>query len=49
VAGRAQEFVLSIVPDGPLYVEADATRLEQVFGNLLSNASKFNAAGGAFG
>ena len=46
VAARAQELTLSVVPEGPLYVEADATRLEQVFGNLLNNASKFSAERG---
>ena len=46
VAGRGQQLALSRIPDGPLYVEADATRLEQVFGNLLNNASKFNREGG---
>jgi CheY-like chemotaxis protein len=46
VTGRAQTLELSGVPDGPLYVEADATRLEQVLGNLLNNASKFNREGG---
>ena len=46
VAGRSQELTLSAAPDGPLHVEADSTRLEQVFGNLLHNASKFNAEGG---
>jgi two-component system, chemotaxis family, CheB/CheR fusion protein len=46
VATRAQELVLSVVPPGPLYVEADAARLEQAFGNLLNNASKFNAEQG---
>jgi CheY-like chemotaxis protein/two-component sensor histidine kinase len=43
VAARAQELVLSVVPEGPLYVEADQIRMEQVFGNLLNNASKFSA------
>jgi PAS domain S-box-containing protein len=32
--------------NGPVYVQADAGRLIQVFGNLLSNALKFNNAGG---
>ncbi|QJR37038.1 hybrid sensor histidine kinase/response regulator [Gemmatimonas groenlandica] len=30
----------------PLYIDADATRLIQVFGNLLDNAGKFTPSGG---
>ena len=33
-------------PDRPVFVEADATRLAQVFSNLLINAAKFTASGG---
>lgn len=33
------------LPPGPVYLHADATRLEQVFGNLLGNASKYSDAG----
>jgi two-component system CheB/CheR fusion protein len=46
VAARAQELAVSIAPTEPIYVEADTTRLEQAFGNLLNNASKFNTEGG---
>ena len=34
-------------PDGPAYVMGDATRLAQVIGNLLNNASKYTPAAGA--
>ena len=43
---RTRELTLSVVSDGPLYIEADATRMEQVFGNLLNNAAKFGAEPG---
>jgi two-component system CheB/CheR fusion protein len=46
VATRAQELSLAIIPNDPLFVEADTERLAQVFGNLLNNASKFNAERG---
>jgi len=41
---RRQELDLSL-PPRPVYLDADPTRLEQVFGNLLSNASKFSPQG----
>jgi len=34
------------IPDTPLYVDGDATRITQAIGNLLSNASKFTLRGG---
>jgi len=33
-------------PEGPIWLQADAARLEQVFVNLLSNAAKYTDAGG---
>jgi signal transduction histidine kinase len=34
------------LPDAPVWLQADATRLEQVFHNLLANASKYTDPGG---
>ena len=34
------------LPDGPVWVAGDATRLSQVIGNLLTNATKFTDPGG---
>jgi len=35
------------LPDQPVWLEADATRLAQVFSNLLNNAAKYTNSGGA--
>ena len=35
------------LPNEPLYVDADETRLGQVFANLLNNAAKYSERGGA--
>ena len=45
VGQRNQRVWLSL-PSEPLYVLGDTTRLEQAFGNLLSNASKFTRQDG---
>ena len=44
IAAHGQELSVSM-PQQPVYLEADATRLEQVFGNLLSNACKYSGDG----
>src|SRR5262249_60389271 len=44
VQAGEQEFVVSM-PDRPVILDADPLRLEQVLGNLLSNASKFSQQG----
>ena len=45
VGDRKQELAVS-VPGEPMMIEADPTRLEQVFGNLLTNAAKYTGEGG---
>ncbi len=49
VAGRAAEMGQSLniaLPPNPLVVHGDAARLQQVFGNLLSNAVRYTPHGG---
>jgi len=45
VQERGQNLSLSLAPE-TIYVLGDATRLEQAFGNLLNNASKFSNRNG---
>ncbi len=45
VQERSQRLTLSFQTEA-VYVLGDSTRLEQAFGNLLNNASKFSRAGG---
>ncbi len=41
---HGQTLTVSL-PPGPVYLNADATRLEQLFGNLLGNACKYSGTG----
>ena len=44
-AGAGVELTAEL-PTGPLDIDADPTRIEQVLSNLLNNAAKFTPAGG---
>jgi PAS domain S-box-containing protein len=48
IDSRAHDFAVHL-PSEPLDVDADVTRLVQVFANLINNAAKFSARGGRIG
>jgi PAS domain S-box-containing protein len=42
----AHHHLIAHVPDEPLHIDADATRIAQILGNLLTNAAKYTPDGG---
>ncbi|HEV2042934.1 MAG TPA: ATP-binding protein, partial [Casimicrobiaceae bacterium] len=44
IDARGQELAIAL-PADPVFLNADATRLDQVFGNLLANACKYSNSG----
>ena len=46
ITGR-KKTLKAAIPDCPLWVKGDGTRLTQLFGNLLNNAAKYTPQGGS--
>lgn len=46
MADNQKQNIVFSPGDTPIFLDADSTRLEQVIGNLLHNASKYNRQGG---
>jgi CheY-like chemotaxis protein len=44
---QRRQSVSVVLPETPLYVEADPARLEQIIVNILNNASKYTPSGGS--
>lgn len=45
IAGQSKELTVSL-PSEPLWLNADASRLQEAVGNLLNNAARFTSDGG---
>ncbi len=45
LVGQQGDELIVTRPEGPVYVDADRTRLAQALGNLLSNAAKYSEPG----
>ena len=46
LVAAAKHKLTILVPQQPIYVQADSTRLAQVFANLLNNSVKYTGSGG---